>query len=97
MVVMNMGTTREIVLNSRSATTKEEGKKPISPKKWKMLRRRSQRNKKSNISTMIEILFSTDLFSSLGRSKFLAENTTLMGFTIFKNNGMMTKECNMSR
>ena len=37
MAVMNMGTTREIVLNSKRAITKEEGMKPISPKKWKKL------------------------------------------------------------
>lgn len=46
MTVMNMGTAREIVLNSRRTTTKEEGKNPISPKKWKILRRINQRRRK---------------------------------------------------
>lgn len=39
MDVMNMGITREIVLNSRRTTTKEEGKNPMSLKKWKKLKR----------------------------------------------------------
>lgn len=34
----DMGTTRETFLSSRRKTTNEEEKKPISPKKWRMLR-----------------------------------------------------------
>ena len=45
MGVKNMGTTREIVPNSRRTITKEEGRKPISLKKWKKLKRRNQRRK----------------------------------------------------
>lgn len=43
--VRNMGTTKEIVLRSRK-TTKEEEKKPISPKKYRKLKRRSPRMRK---------------------------------------------------
>ncbi len=46
MDVKNMGTTREIVQSSRRTTTKEEGKNPISLKKWKKLKRRNPRRKK---------------------------------------------------
>jgi len=46
MVVMNMGTRREIFKSSRRTTTKEEGKKPISLKKWKKLKRRNPRRRK---------------------------------------------------
>ena len=46
MFVMNMGTTREIVQSSKRATIKEEGKKPISLKKWKKLKRRNPRTRK---------------------------------------------------
>ena len=48
MVVMDMGTTREILLNSRRMTTREEGKNPISPK-WKKLKRRSQKEEVKDI------------------------------------------------
>ena len=46
MVVMNMGTTKEIVLSSRRKKTKEEGKNPISLKKWRTLKGRNPRKRK---------------------------------------------------
>ena len=46
MDVNNMGIIREIVLSSIRTTTKEEGKKAISLKKWKKLKRRNPRRRK---------------------------------------------------
>ena len=46
MGVRNMGTIGEIVLSSRRTITKEEDKKPTSPRKWRKLKRRNPRRRK---------------------------------------------------
>jgi len=45
MGVKNMDTIGEIVLSSRRTITKEEEKKPTSPRKWRKLKRRNPRRK----------------------------------------------------
>lgn len=56
MDVKNMGTIEEIVLNLKRTIIREIRKKPILPKKWKNLRRRSLRRRKLEISTMTKII-----------------------------------------
>lgn len=46
MDVKNMGITRKIVLSSRRTITIGEDRKPISPEKWRKLKRRSPRKRK---------------------------------------------------
>ena len=46
MDVKTMGITKEILLSSRRTITKEVEKKPMSPKKWRKLKRRSPRKRK---------------------------------------------------